>query len=110
MQRTPAHRRVLRQLLGATRGGPTRIRILDLIRDRPQNTNQIALGLHLDYKTVEHHIRVLRENQVIGAQTQGYGAAYTLTLETEGELDEFERIANDIFGPARASRHVEGAT
>lgn len=105
VERSVAFRRILWQLLGATRGGPTRIRILRLLRDQPRNTNQIALATQLDYKTVEHHVRTLRENAVIAPIKEGYGAAYCLSIQAELHLDEFERIAAEVL----ADRAKHGA-
>lgn len=105
VERNAAYRRILWQLLGATRGGPTRIRILRLLRDQPRNTNQLALATGLDYKTVEHHIRTLRENAVISPIKEGYGAALALSVDMELHLDEFERIAHEVL----ADRAKHGA-
>ena len=64
-------RRVLWHLLGGTRGGPLRIRILQLLRDRPYNTNQVASLLTIDYKTAQHHLRVLRRSGFVQARASG---------------------------------------
>lgn len=95
MREADACRRVLWQLLGATRGGPTRIRLLLLLRERALNTNQLAVETGLDYKTVEHHLRVLRQNRIVTPAKEGYAAAYLFTPEMWMVLDEFEAIAQD---------------
>lgn len=46
-------------LLAGRSGGPTTMRILDLILQMPLNKNQIAKILNLDYKTVEYHINLM---------------------------------------------------
>lgn len=85
-------RRVLWYLLGGTRGGPMRIRMLQLLRDRPYNTNQIATTLGVDYKTAQHHLRVMTENRVLSSTGQGYGAVFLLTADMEESWPEFEAI------------------
>jgi DNA-binding transcriptional ArsR family regulator len=94
-------KRVLWHLLGGTRGGPMRIRIVRLLRERPLNTNQVSVMLGIDYKTAEHHLRVLRENRVATPHGDGYGAVFRLTRDMEASLDEFERIAAHVAVPAR---------
>jgi len=89
-------RRVLWHLLGGTRGGPTRIRILRLLRERPYNTNQITKILGIDYKTTEHHLRVLRENRLVVVGGDGYGAVFLLAPEMEANMNEFEEIAKKV--------------
>ncbi len=89
-------RRILWYLLGGTRGGPTRIRILRLLRDRPYNTNQIAEELDLDYKTVQHHLKVLRENRVLSKSGDQYGAVFLPTPDMDDSWGSFEEIAGKI--------------
>jgi DNA-binding transcriptional ArsR family regulator len=89
-------RRVLWHLLGGTRGGPLRIRILLLLRDRPYNTNQVASLLAIDYKTAQHHLRVLTENRLVSPTGDGYGAVYLFTKDMEDSLGEFDRIVAKV--------------
>ena len=104
-------KRVLWHLLGGTRGGPLRIRILSLLRQRPYNTNQIATRLGIDYKTAQHHVRVLKQNRLIDEQGTGqYGSVFFLTSDMEASLTEFEAIAAKVApeaaeGPDATGRH-----
>lgn len=88
--------RVLWYLLGGTRGGPLRIRILALIRRRPYNTNQIAEQLDIDYKTAQHHLEVLQENKVVAKTGDTYGAVFHPTDRMEDSWDTFERIVGQL--------------
>lgn len=89
-------RRILWYLLGGTRGGPTRARILVALRNRPRNTNQLAEALDLDYKTVQHHLKVLRENRVLMRGGEGYGAIFLPTPEMENSWEAFDEIAAKV--------------
>ncbi len=51
---------VLWYVLTGTRGGENRVRILKTVEEQPRNANQLAETLDLDYKTVRHHLDVLR--------------------------------------------------
>ncbi len=63
-----------------SRGGQNRARIVDFLKSEPSNPNRISEKLGLDYKTVQHHIRMLEQNEVIVASSKGtYGAVYFLT-------------------------------
>lgn len=71
---------ILWYLLAGTRGGETRARILHLLMHKPSNANRIAQELSLDYKTVRHHLNVLRKNSVITSVNKGgYGETYFLS-------------------------------
>lgn len=76
-----------------------RVRIIRLLRDRPYNANQITKKLGIDYKTTEHHLRVMRENRIVVPSGDGYGAVYLLTSDMEANMAEFELIAAKIGGP-----------
>lgn len=89
-------KRVLWHLLGGTRGGPLRIRILALLHERPSNTNQVAVALRIDYKTAQHHLRVLTENRLVSPTGDGYGAVYLWTKDMEDSAPEFAAIAAKV--------------
>ncbi len=102
-QRTPTIygekylKRLLWYLLGGTRGGPTRAEILKTLRDRPLNANQLAEALRVDYKTIQHHLRVLEENGLAAPSEKGaYGAMIFLTPKMEEAVPFLEEIWSKI--------------
>ena len=87
-------KRLLWYLFAGTRGGPSRAGIIKALQDRPSNANQLAQILHVDYKTVQHHVRVLEENGLIVPSEKGtYGAVLFLTPKMEEALP----ILNEIW-------------
>lgn len=74
-----------------------RIRIIALLRERPSNTNQVSTMLKIDYKTAEHHLRVLTENRIASPTGEKYGAVYLLTPEMEESMADFDLIAAKIL-------------
>src|SRR6267143_5116312 len=64
-------KRLLWYLFAGTRGGPSRAEIIRALQNRPCNTNQLAQVLHVDYKTIQHHVRVLEENGLIVPSDKG---------------------------------------
>ncbi len=48
-----------------SRGGTNRIRIMSVLRKRPRNRNQLATELDLDYKNIQHHLKVLEGNNLV---------------------------------------------
>ena len=90
----PRHvRRILWYLVAGTRGGVNRARIIDALRRRPYNPNQLAELLGLDYKTVRHHLEVLKENGVVSPSVEGkYGAVYLLSSVIEENIHIFDEI------------------
>lgn len=83
-------KRLLWWLLIASRGGQTRARILQTIRVKPSNANQLAEDLHLDYSTVKHHLGILVKNKIIDALGEKYSVTYFVSDRIRPEdLGEF---------------------
>ncbi len=89
----PRFKRVLWYLIGSTKGGANRAKIIDLLNAQPANTNQIATDLRLDYKTVIHHLKALADNGLIITENkESYGATYFLTPLMEKNFESFKEI------------------
>ena len=90
-------RRLLWYLLGGTRGGPNRAEIIKTLQNRPCNANQLAETLRVDYKTIQHHVRILEENGLVSLSNKGnYGAVLFLTTKMEDALPILDEIWSRI--------------
>jgi DNA-binding transcriptional ArsR family regulator len=83
-------------LIAGTRGGPTRAKIILALKETPQNANQLATLLRMDYKTMRHHLEVLEKNKMITSVGDRYGATYFLSQTLEDNYVLFEEIVNKI--------------
>jgi DNA-binding transcriptional ArsR family regulator len=90
----PELRRLLWYVLGGSRGGENRARIVRELRKRPLNMNQLAERLSVDYRTITHHVGVLTTNSLIVAQGEKYGAMYFLSPRLEAGLGIFDEICS----------------
>ena len=79
-------------LIAGTRGGPTRAKIIETLKETPQNANQLANQLKLDYRTIRHHLKVLEKNKIVTTAGEGYGTTYFLSLAMEENYVLFEEI------------------
>ncbi|VVC02436.1 Bacterial regulatory protein, arsR family [Candidatus Burarchaeum australiense] len=73
--------RLLYWLLNASRGGPTRVKLLRSLEKKPANIRQLSLALGLDYKTVQGHVKILLENGLLDTPQKRYGSIYFLGAE-----------------------------
>ena len=93
-------RRPLKYLLGwliaGTRGGVTRAKIIKVLKENPQNANQLANLLKMDYRTIRHHLEVLQKNRIITSAGDKYGVTYFLSPEMEENYALFEEILKKI--------------
>ncbi|HZX20097.1 MAG TPA: winged helix-turn-helix domain-containing protein [archaeon] len=88
-------RRSVLYLIGATKGGMMRVRIMRLLFEKPYNSNQLAELLDVDYKTIRHHIDVLLKNNWITKSEQRYGEMYFPAFVGD-ERKIFEEISAKI--------------
>lgn len=72
-------KKLLFYLFTSTRGGYTRLRIIMMLLEKPLNTHQLSLELSLDYKAVQHHMKVLEKNNIVTKIGEKYGAIYHLS-------------------------------
>lgn len=97
----PSSVRPLKYLLGwliaGTRGGVTRAKIIITLHETPQNANQLANALKVDYKTVRYHLEVLEKNRIVTSVGDKYGATYFLTQTMEDNYGVFEEILKRIW-------------
>jgi len=94
-------RKLLFYLFTSTRGGLTRLRIIMMLLEKPLNTHQLSQELHLDYKAVQHHMKVLEKNNMVSKIGEKYGAVFHLSnfLEInisalDEAIDKLERKMN----------------
>ncbi len=95
IDRTPDRqtKKLLLYLFSGTRGGFTRLKIIALLIERPYNTHQLAKKLELDYKAIQHHIKVLMKNNLITKVGDKYGAIFHLSNFLEFNI----RALDDVF-------------
>jgi len=84
-------------LIAGTRGGPTRAKIIQALRETPQNANQLANLLGVDYRTIRHHLKVLEKNRIITSAGEGYGTTYFLSPAMEENYALFEEMLKKIW-------------
>ncbi|MFB3114052.1 MAG: ArsR/SmtB family transcription factor [Nitrosopumilaceae archaeon] len=94
-------KRLLFYLFTGTRGGYTRLRVVMLLLQRPYNTHQLAQELDLDYKAVQHHMRVMEKNNLVTKIGEKYGAMFHISnfleyniVALDEAIDKLDRKMN----------------
>jgi DNA-binding transcriptional ArsR family regulator len=88
----PEAKRLLWYLFAGSRGGENRMRIIDLLKEKPHNINQLAEALGVDYKAVQHHIGVLEKNNMVTKVGEKYGVLYFISNYLEANIEAFNDI------------------
>lgn len=96
MAEDPELRRLLWFLLGGSRGGENRARIIRSLRAKPNNLNRLAGELDLQYKAVQHHMRILVTNSLVVTSGEKYGLVYSLTPWFLAHMEEFDQICEKL--------------
>ena len=91
-----SYRYLLQWLIGCTRGGANRGRIIEALKEEPMNANQLGNLLGVDYRTIRHHLDVLEKNKLINSIGERYGKMYFISLELEKNYAVFEEIWVEI--------------
>ncbi|MGY5148805.1 MAG: ArsR/SmtB family transcription factor [Candidatus Nitrosopumilus sp. bin_68KS] len=89
-------RKLLLYLFTSTRGGFSRLRIIIHLLAKPYNTHQLAQTLDLDYKAIQHHLKVLEKNNMISKVGEKYGAIYHLSNFLELNIHTLEEAIDKL--------------
>ena len=73
----------------------TRLRLLNLLRERPMCVNALACSLKMTAAAVSQHLRILREAELVTPERRGYFIHYRLNA---GKLEEMVREAQTFLG------------
>ncbi|RMW38159.1 MAG: ArsR family transcriptional regulator [Nitrosopumilus sp.] len=89
-------RKLLFYLFTSTRGGFTRLRIIMSLLDKPYNTHQLSQELELDYKAIQHHMKVLEKNNMISKIGEKYGAIFHLSNFLEMNISALDEAIDKL--------------
>ncbi len=89
-------RRLLLYVFTATRGGYTRLQMINLLSERPMNTNQLAFDMELDYKAVQHHLEVLAKNNLVTKLGEKYGTTFHLSNYLEANILALDEVVTKL--------------
>ncbi len=96
MANDPDAKRLLWFIFAGSRGGLNRLRIISSLKEKPLNTNQLAKELDLDYKAIQHHIKVLEKNNLITKIGEKYGVTFFISTFLEVNMELFEEIETKL--------------
>ena len=89
-------RKLLLYLFTSTRGGFSRLRIIIHLLDQPCNTHQLSKKIDLDYKAVQHHLKVLEKNNMVSKIGEKYGAIFQLSNFLEIHIDALDEAIEKL--------------
>jgi DNA-binding transcriptional ArsR family regulator len=93
----PNAKRLFWFLFAGTRGGMNRISIMELLIQQPYNINQLAEIIKIDYKAIQHHIRVLEKNNLITSSGEKYGVLYFISNYFEVNIEAFKEVKGQMM-------------
>jgi len=92
----PDVKRLFWYIFAGSRGGLNRLRIISSLKETPLNINQLAKALSLDYKAIQHHIKILEKNNLITKIGEKYAVTYFISNFLEVNMETFEEIETKL--------------
>lgn len=77
-------------------GGETSAKIIDAILLKPQNANQLANLLNLNYKTIQYHLKIICNHQYATKEQFGKYTYYHPSDKLIKNLDEYYSIKRNF--------------
>ncbi|WP_409200724.1 ArsR/SmtB family transcription factor [Methanobrevibacter sp. DSM 116169] len=79
----------------SSRGGKTRIKIVEALFKKSYNTNQLAKTLGMQYRTINYHLEILLDKEIVEKEDKKYGASYFISnklYKNKKYLEEIKKI------------------
>ena len=83
-------------LFVGSRGAKNRIKIMSSLRKIPSNRNQLSTELGIDYKAIQHHLKVLEKNNLVIKTGNHYGVVYCVSPLFENNEFVFDEIVDRL--------------
>jgi len=83
-------------LFVGSRGAANRIRIISVLRNMPRNRNQLSIELDLDYKNIQHHLKILEKNNLVRKIGNHYDVIYCVSTLFENSEFVFDEIVDRL--------------
>ena len=99
---------IVQWMIGGTRGGLNRARIINALSEAPMNAHQLSQELGLDYSTIRHHLEVMEKNGMVASIGEGYGMAYLLSDTMLEHYEVFEEIWDKIGNKGKNNDGEDG--
>ncbi len=96
MANDPYAKRLLWFVFAGSRGGLNRLKLVSILKNTPLNANQLAKELGLDYKAIQHHVRVLEKNNIVTKVGEKYNVTYFISNFLEANMESFNEIADKL--------------
>ena len=62
----------------------------------PRNRNQLSIELDLDYKAIQHHLKVLEKNNLVITTGNRYGLTFCVSSLFENNEFVFDKIVDRL--------------
>ncbi len=79
-----------------SKGATNRITIMSALRKRPRNRNQLSTELGIEYKVIQHHLKVLEGNNLVRKIGNHYGVIYCVSTLFENSEFVFDEIVDRL--------------
>jgi predicted transcriptional regulator len=97
----------LLNLIIGREGGRTTVRIIDQLLKKPQNKNQLANKLNLDYNTITHHMKIMHNHKYVTKEKFDKSYFYRPSKKFFKSIDEYKVIRRHLLNKNLEDRQNE---
>ena len=83
---------ILYSLFITSKGAPTRVKIISKLLKNPSSIRELANFCELDYNAINHHIKIMLQNNVIKQHGDRYGKIFYVSELFEANISQFNKI------------------
>lgn len=83
-------------LLSGSKGSVNRLKILSHLEKKPSNLNELSKAMNLNYKTTQHHIELLVENNLLTTRGNNYGQVYFHSQALQSKHELFHALVSNL--------------
>jgi len=82
-------------LLSGSKGAINRVRIIAELEKKPVNMNALSKKTNLNYKTIQHHVQLMLENNLLVERGSNYGKVFFLSPQLNEKKSLFKKLFDE---------------
>jgi DNA-binding transcriptional ArsR family regulator len=92
----PYVKKLFAKVFTGMNGRYTRLKIIKVLIEEPSNINQLSQKLGMEYKGIQHNMKILQTNYLVDVFGDGYGKMYFASELLMKNLKSLDAVLNKV--------------